>query len=146
MEELLLAVETEKNARFSKSWPKLDKGCKMNRLNIFIGEEHARNELSDSETKSLKKLLLHLCDNGSLNKLGDVDYSDEIYRIISIKNLKYDESSKKYSFNLPKKTIKTTSKSKSNIDRHFSRSKEIHSEVKAAVSEVISDKSEVVIK
>jgi len=142
MEELLLAVETEKNARFQKPWPKLDKGCKMNRLNIFISEEQEKNELSDSEVKSLKRLLLHLCDNGSLNKLGDVDYSDENNHIISIKNLKYDESSKKYSFNLPKKTIKTASKSKSNIDRHFSRSKEINSEVKVAVT----DKSEVIIK
>jgi len=143
MEELLLAVEKEKNARFSKPWPKLDKGCKMNRLNIFISEDQEKNELSEGEAKSLKKLLLHLCDNGSLNKLGDVDYSDENHRIISIKNLKYDESSKKYSFNLPKKTVKTASKSKSNIDRHFSRSKDINSAVKTEVS---SDKSEVVIK
>ena len=124
MEELLDAVDKEKNNRFCKQWTKLDKGAKLNRLNNFIKDESKKNELNEDETKQLKKLLFHLCDNGSLNKLTDVDYSDESYHIVSIKNLKYDEEENSYSFNLPKKTVKPASKSKSNIDRHFSRSKD----------------------
>ena len=124
METLLDAIEKEKNDRFQKTWTKLDKGSKLNRLSIFINSESEKNELDEDETKKLKKLLFHICENGSLNKAGDVDYSDEIYEIVSIKNLNYDEEKRNYSFNLPKKTVKPASKSKSNIDRHFSRSKE----------------------
>jgi len=124
MDELLNAVEKEKNNRFQKLWTKLDKGSKLNRLKLFINEQSEINELNESETKKLKKLLIHLCENSSLNKSGDVEYSDETYHILSIKNLKYNKEKKTYSFDLPKKTIKPTTKSKSNIDRHFSRSKD----------------------
>ena len=123
MDELLNAVEKEKNNRFQKLWTKLDKGSKLNRLKLFINEQSEINELNESETKKLKKLLIHLCENSSLNKSGDVEYSDETYHILIIKNLKYNKEKKTYSFDLPKKTIKPTTKSKSNIDRHFSRSK-----------------------
>ena len=124
MDELLNAVEKEKNNRFQKLWTKLDKRSKLNRLKLFINEQSEINELNEGETKKLKKLLIHLCENGSLNKSGDVEYSDETYYILSIKNLKYNKEKKTYSFDLPKKTIKPTTKSKSNIDRHFSRSKD----------------------
>ena len=124
MDELLNAVEKEKNNRFQKLWTKLDKGSRLDRLKLFIIEQSEVNELNKGETKKLKKLLIHLCENGSLNKSGDVEYSDETYYILSIKNLKYNKEKKTYSFDLPKKTIKPTTKSKSNIDRHFSRSKD----------------------
>ena len=123
MDELLNAVEEEKDNRFQKQWTKLDKGTKLNRLTLFIEEQSKINELDEDEIRLLKKLLFRLCQNGSFNKSGEIDYSEETYQIINIKNLKYDENKKKYSFDLPKKTIKPSSKSKSNIDRHFSRSK-----------------------
>ena len=124
MDELLNAVEKERNNRFQRLWTKLDKGSKLDRLKLFIVEQSEVNELNKGETKKLKKLLIHLYENGSLNKSGDVEYSDETYHILSIKNLKYNKEKKTYSFDLPKKTIKPTTKSKSNIDRHFSRSKD----------------------
>ena len=124
MNDLLDAVEKEKNDRFCKPWTKLDKGSKLNRITLFIQDEVEKNELDGSETKQLKKLLVHLCHTGVLSKTNDVDYSNETYQIISIKNLMYDENKKTYSFDLPKKTVKPTAKSKSKIDRHFSRSKE----------------------
>ena len=124
MEDIIDAVEKEKNNRFQKSWVKLDKGSKLNRLSLFIEKESEDKELSEDSQKKLKKLLFHVCENGSLNKVNDVEYSDETYEIISIKNLIYDEDKKSYSFNLPKKVLKPTAKSKSKIDRHFSRSKE----------------------
>ena len=124
MDELLNAVEKEKNNRFQRLWTKLDKGSKLDRLKLFIEEQSEINELNNNEIKKLRKLLIHLCENGSLNKSGDVEYCDETYHILSIKNLKYNKEKKTYSFDLPKKTIKPTTKSKSNIDRHFSRSKD----------------------
>ena len=124
MQDIINAVEKEKNNRFQKSWTKLDKGSKLNRLTLFIEKECEDKDLSEDGKKKLKKLLFHVCENGSLNKVNDVEYSDEIYEIVSIKNLIYDEDKKSYSFNLPKKVVKPTAKSKSKIDRHFSRSKE----------------------
>jgi len=124
MQSIIDAVEKEKNDRFQKPWTKLDKGSKLNRLTLFIESEVSDKELSEDSQKKLKKLLFHVCDNGSLNKVNDVEYSEETYEIISIKNLIYDENKKSYSFNLPKKVLKPTAKSKSKIDRHFSRSKE----------------------
>ena len=103
---------------------KLDKGSKLNRLTLFIEKESEDKDLSGEGKKKLKKLLFHVCDNGSLNKVNDVEYSEETYEIINIKNLIYDEDKKSYSFNLPKKVVKPIAKSKSKIDRHLSRSKE----------------------
>ena len=124
MQSIIDAVEKEKDNRFQKSWTKLDKGSKLNRLTLFIESEVVDKELSEDSQKKLKKLLFHVCENGSLNKVNDVEYSEETYEIVSIKNLIYDENKKSYSFNLPKKVVKPTAKSKSKIDRHFSRSKE----------------------
>ena len=124
MDELIEVIENEKNKRFNRPWTKLDKGSKLNRILIFIKEEKEKNDLNEEESKKLKKLLFHSCDNGLLNKVGDVEYEENEKKIIFIKNLIYGENDKKYSFNLPKKIIKPSSKSKSNIDRHFSRSKE----------------------
>ena len=124
MEELLVQVENERNDRFQKPWTKLDKGSKLNRLSIFITSEDEKHDLGEDGKKNLKKLLFHLCGNGLLNKSGDIDYCDESFEIVTIKNLKFDEKTNQYSLEAPKKTIKTVSKSKSNIDRHFSRSKE----------------------
>lgn len=123
MDELIQELEDEKKKRFSRSWTKLDKGSKLSRITIFVDEETVKNELNEDESKKLKKLLVRFCNNGSLNKIDDIEYSIEECRILSIKNLKYNEN-KTYSFNLPKKVIKTESKSKSNIDRHFSKSKD----------------------
>tara|TARA_B100001063_G_C16463905_1_gene404500 strand:- start:234 stop:623 length:390 start_codon:yes stop_codon:yes gene_type:complete len=123
MQDIINAVEKEKNNRFQKSWTKLDKGSKLNRLSLFIEKECEDKDLSEDGKKKLKKLLFHVCENCSLNKANDVEYSDETYEIINIKNLIYDEDKKSYSFNLPKKVVKPTAKSKSKIDRHFSRSK-----------------------
>ena len=124
MQDIIDAVEKEKDNRFHKSWVKLDKGSKLNRLTQFIENETKNKNLNEESKKKLKKLLFHFCENGSLNKVNDVEYSDEIYEIISIKNLIYDENKKSYSFKLPKKVVKPTAKSKSKIDRHFSRSKD----------------------
>ena len=124
MQDIIDAVEKEKDSRFKKSWTKLDKGSKLNRLSLFIERETENKDLDDECQKKLKKLLTNACEKGSLNKVNDVEYNEETQEILSIKNLIYDENKGLYSFNLPKKIIKPANKSKSKIDRHFSRSKE----------------------
>ena len=124
MDDLLKAVESEKNARFAKSWAKLERGNKLNRINEFIESEKNTNELNDEEYLKLQELVTGLFDKSVFSKSSDVEYSEQEAKIISIKNLIYDDNTKRYSFNLPKKLVKPTQKSKSKIDRHFSRSKE----------------------
>jgi len=124
MDDLLNKLESEKNDRFKKTWSKLEKGNKLNRLNLFIVSETIDKELNEDQVKILKKLVTTLFEKGIFNKSSEIDYCAENAAIINIKNLKYDSDTNEYSFTLPKKTIKPVTKSKSKVDRHFSRSKE----------------------
>jgi len=120
MEDLLNKLEEEKENRFLKPWSKLEKGNKLNRLNFFIDEK----DISVEDGVKLKKLLNNLFKKGMFSKSSDIDYCTKTAKIITIKNLNYDEEKKEYTFNLPKKIVKPINKSKSKVDRHFSRSKE----------------------
>ena len=124
MDDLLKKLETEKESRFKKPWAKLEKGNKLNRLNLYIQDEITEKELDEDTIKKLKKLLHTIFEKGILSKSSEVEYCNKTCKIISIKNLNYDEDKNEYNFNLLKKTVKPTTKSKSKIDRHFSRSKE----------------------
>ena len=124
MDDLLKKLESEKENRFKKPWSKLEKGNKLNRLNLYIEDEISEKELSEECGKKLKKLLHTIFEKGILSKSSEIEYCNETFKILSIKNLVYDENKNEYNFNLPKKVVKPTSKSKSKIDRHFSRSKE----------------------
>ena len=124
MDDLLKKLEAEKESRFKKPWAKLEKGNKLNRLNLYIADEISEKELSEDISKKLKKLLHTIFEKGILSKSSEIEYCNETCKIISIKNLVYDKEKCEYNFNLPKKTVKPTTKSKSKIDRHFSRSKE----------------------
>lgn len=124
MDDLLKKLEAEKELRFKKTWTKLEKGNKLNRLNLYIEHETKEKELSEDTSKKLKKLLHTIFEKGILSKSSEIEYCNETCKIISIKNLVYDEDKNEYNFNLPKKVVKPTTKSKSKIDRHFSRSKE----------------------
>ena len=108
--------------RFGKPWSKMEKGSKLNRLTQYIKLEKTKHGFSDDDEKKLKIMLTQLCNSGALNKNTDVIYNPETKLIEDIKNLTYNED-QTYSFKRPVKKHKTTpSKSKSNIDRHFSRS------------------------
>ena len=124
MEDLLKAIDVEKQNRFTKSWSKLERGTKLNRLNDFIDSEKEKNELNDEEHVNLQDLLTDLFEKSVFSKSKEIEYCEKETKIISITNLIYDDNTKMYSFNLPKKLVKPASKSKSTIDRHFTRSKE----------------------
>jgi len=124
MEDLLKAIDSEKKNRFTKSWSKLERGTKLNRLNDFIESEKEKNELNDEEYKKLQVLLTDLFEKSIFSKSKEIEYCEKENKIISITNLIYDDNTKTYSFNLPKKLVKPSQKSKSKVDRHFTRSKE----------------------
>ena len=124
MDDLLKRLESEKEERFKKPWAKLEKGNKLNRLNLYIEDEISEKELNEDTIKKLKKLLNSIFEKGILSKSSEIEYCNETCKILNIKNLVYDEDKNEYNFNLHKKVVKPTTKSKSKIDRHFSRSKE----------------------
>ena len=125
MEELLDGIDKEKNNRFKNTWVKLDKGSKLNRIHLFIKKEKIRLELDDTAEKQLQVLLLNLLNSGSLNKSSEIEYCPEEYEIKSIKNLEFDEELRKFNYSVQKKKklVQGGSKSKSNIEKHFNRSK-----------------------
>ena len=115
-----LEDEVEKETidpRFTQPWNKLDKGVKMNRLLLFIQSQKEDNELNDQQTKDLKNLLFKGCETGLFNKISDVKYDTEKALIESIKQLEFNESSKKYKLKTGGTKNRSVSKSRSNIDR-----------------------------
>jgi len=124
MELLFEGIEKEKEERFRTTWSKLDKGSKLNRIHLFIKKDKIEKELDDNQEKQMKTLLLNLFNSGSLNKSSNVEYCQETYEILNIKNLIFDEDTHKYEIALQVKKRKSEGKSKSNIERHFNRSNE----------------------
>lgn len=110
--------EEEKiDPRFTLPWNKLEKGVKMNRILIFIQYEKEEHTLTEQQAKELKNLLFKACENGLFNKISDVEYDESKAEIKSIKNLEFNESSKKYKIKTGGTKNRSVSKSRSNIDR-----------------------------
>ena len=117
-------IEKESKQRFENIWSKLDKGTKLNRICLFVKTEKGNKSLNNNQENQLKMLLINRLDSGNLNKISDIIYCPEKTIIVEIKNLVYNEDTKKYNFSSSIKTkIESKSKSKSKIDRHFNRSK-----------------------
>ena len=114
-------MEKESNERFTKPWAKLDKGTKLNRLQLFIKMEKINNALNDSQENQLRTLLISYLEMGELNKKSTITYDTVNKNITEIKNLNFCKENNKYYFNSIEKKTEKKSKSKSNIDRHFKK-------------------------
>ncbi len=124
MGEMLDFHEVDKEvdkSMYDKEWTKLEKGMKLNRLQIYILEEKEKNNLDEKQTENLKILLFKMCNDGQFNKANVVEYENE--KIISIKIIEYDEENKIYKGKKVKKKVRTTPKSKSNLDRLLKKNK-----------------------
>ena len=125
MEKLFEGIDKEKNNRFKLPWIKLDKGSKLNRIYLYIQQEKLRLELNDKEENQFKSLVLNLFNSNSLNRSSEIDYCLESCLITNIKNLKFEEKTRKFNyFSEQKKSNNGGSKSKTNIEKHFNRSKD----------------------
>jgi len=122
MEDIFQEMDKETGERFDKSWSKLDKGSKLNRILLFVKLKKSEEQLNDNQEKQLKTLLYQLCESGALNKSSEVEYCNETCQIKNIKNLEFYEDTRKYTFKKIEKK-KNISKSKTNIEKHLNRSK-----------------------
>lgn len=124
MEQLFEKIDQERQERFKKPWAKLDKGSRINRLYAFSKLEKQTHSLSDDEEIKLKRLLLQLTETGGLTKATDVTYDIDKEQITDIKHIHFEETTNIYTYQPDVKKTKLSQKSKSNVARHFSRSKE----------------------
>jgi|TARA_B110001469_G_C9614671_1_gene305924 hypothetical protein len=127
MESLLDSIDKERDARFMKPWAKLDKGSRLNRITHFVESEAEERQLSEAEELDLKETLRQLCDTGLLTKASEVSYSEGEQRILALKRLVYEETTRIYTYTREEKKTKSSHKSRSNVDRHFTRAKENNS-------------------
>ena len=88
MDDLLKKLESEKEERFKKPWAKLEKGNKLNRLNLYIENEITEKELDEDPSKKLKKLLYTIFEKGILFKSSEIEYCylPEYGKLIEMKN------------------------------------------------------------
>jgi len=115
-------LNNEKGEYYKQAWNKLDNGMKINRIKLFVELEKDKNSLDEDGVENLKKLLITTCTSGKLNKSSDITYNKEEGYIMSIKILKYTESTKEYKIQINEnKKKQTSSKSKSNIDRFLKK-------------------------
>ena len=110
-------VKENPNKRFMKTWNKLEKCMKLNRIIQFVETETDEKELSVDQSKELKNILFRACDSGLLNKLTEVNYNEEEACIISFKSLEFNEETNKYKIKTVSSKHRPNTKSKSNIDR-----------------------------
>lgn len=111
--------EKKEPSLFDREWIKLEKGMKLNRINLFIKKQKEDNGLNDTQTKSLKDILFKACNDGMLNKMCDVTYKDE--EVQSIRNLEFNEQTKKYKLKTSSSKHRVNVKSRSNIDRFMKK-------------------------
>lgn len=123
--------EDEVSTMYNKSWSKLDKLMRKNRLNLFITNFCEENELDDGKKENLRILVFNEFENDYLNKKSEVDYDEEKAEIISLKNLiinkeENEEIIFKFKEKKTKKNTATTSssyKSKSELAKVITQTK-----------------------
>ena len=91
MNQLINTIDKEKDNRFKRTWTRLDKGSKLNRITLYISQMNETHDLNENTTKQLKALLSQLFNAGVLNKNKEIDYSAEEGIIVDIKNLKFNK-------------------------------------------------------
>tara|TARA_Y100000389_G_scaffold135653_1_gene133178 strand:+ start:199 stop:717 length:519 start_codon:yes stop_codon:yes gene_type:complete len=116
-------LKKEKESIYFKPWNKLDNGLKLNLLKKYIDKETIDKNLDENKKKKLSKLLLTNFENNKMNKLSDIKYDIINGEINEIKNLIYCPETSKYSFKVKETKPKTTTKSKTNIERLLSKKK-----------------------
>jgi hypothetical protein len=75
------------NEAFRRPWHRLERGIRLNRINLFVEEERVRLNLTDIDTKDLHILLTKSLDKKMLNSKTNVNYDMDKERILEIKGL-----------------------------------------------------------
>ena len=124
MQDILNIMETEMADTKNKSWSKLNKSQKRDKLNLFIDSYELEGESIDERRNDLRELLTTGLRLNRLNKQSEVKYNIETETIEKITILQINENDQ-FVLDKPKRNSKSNVKNsspKSNIERIVSRS------------------------
>ena len=111
-------LDNEINNIFNRPWNKLEKGLRINRVNIYIEDVlKEKYTMGVVELVKLKKLLTNCLSKGGLSKNTEVNYDKDTGKIKDIRILLYDEGKRQFSLKIETKKVKSTSRSKSNVEK-----------------------------
>jgi len=124
MQDILNIMETEMADTKNKSWSKLNKSQKRDKLNLFIDSYELEGESIDEQRNNLREVLITGLKYNLLNKQSEVKYNIETetiekITILQIKDIGVFELQKT---NKTGKSSINKSTPKSNIDRIVKRS------------------------
>jgi len=111
-------LDNEINNIFNRPWNKLEKGLRINRVNIYIEDVlKEKYTLGVVELVKLKKQLTNCLSKGGLSKNTEVNYDKDTGKIKDIRILLYDEDKRQFTLKIETKKVKSTSRSKSNVEK-----------------------------
>jgi len=111
-------LDNEINNIFNRPWNKLEKGLRINRVNIYIDDVlKEKHTMGVVEIVKLKKLLTSALSKGVLSKNTEVNYDKDTGKIKDIRILLYSEEKRQFTLKLETKKVKSTSRSKSNVEK-----------------------------
>jgi len=111
-------LDNEINNIFNRPWNKLEKGLRINRVNIYIEDVlKEKYTMGVAELVKLKKLLTNCLSKGGLSKNTEVNYDKDTGKIKDIRILLYSEEKRQFSLKIETKKVKSTSRSKSNVEK-----------------------------
>ena len=124
MRDILNIIETEMADTKNKSWSKLNKSQKRDKLNIFIDSYELEGESIDEQRNNLREVLMTGLKHNRLNKQSEVKYNIETETIEKITILQIKDTGI-FELQKTKQTNKSSinkSTPKTNIDRIVNRS------------------------
>ena len=80
-------IEQEAGGAFKKPWHRLERGMRLNRIRLFVGDLSQKRGFKDSEAAALLALLTKSLDKKMLNSKTSVEYDSEEQMIKEIKPL-----------------------------------------------------------
>lgn len=94
-EDITLFLEQDiKNTR-SKSWNRLDKTTKLEKMRVFL-DDHRSEGVKDEEIKRIYEYLRTCLDRKRLANIRDVDYDVSTSKIINIKEISFNTTHKTF--------------------------------------------------
>ena len=120
--DILPFIDKDIDNIYKCTWNKLEKGQRLNRINIYLETLIVNGSIPEDKVKRLKSNIHNHISNGKINKNTDVEYDSEECIIKNIKGLILDKDKGVYKITIEKsKKTKTNNKSKSNIDRFIKK-------------------------
>ena len=85
-------LSTEKKMNCKKTWNKLGKAMKLQKIVNFVDEYTSKNKINSKKKQELKQYLLTCLHRKKLQRVKDVVYSVEDGKIVDIPGLSYNKN------------------------------------------------------